>query len=753
MKKFTLILTSMLFLLVGGVFSQEVTTLYLNGGQNWSATDGINSWGSWDGSTVTYTAGDVTINQYGRNLGMTGLTGSNWCAPFTEGEIHTFKIELNEAPGHNHFELVGGTKAYDSFEYSTDLIVSVIGATDTEATLVLNHSYDGVYLLNNTASGETIKIKSITRTITTASSVAAPTISPASGTYYDGDLSVTITKGEGNDRVVYSVSGATTGNATNAEFTENSKTLNLTGTGTITVTATGYKGGDASSEVTNTYTYGVPSGKGTATVTYYSLIPVTIAKGESQGPAFYDFEDDVTIGVWGNEGHDAPTVSVNTTDAIKGSKCMYVKNEGSKGTDWHAEFGFNTPDGDDKYLKDGHTYLLRFWAKAESTQKVDMNFKNRDDWSVNATKQFEIGTDWEEYKFTFVAGNNNITNFSAELGGFNTGLYFDDFGLFDITSTTSETAFSDATSTAVIAASAFDDYAANDYICLNVTGTPTEIGYKTHATDDEQAIYLTSYTNLEQTNGNWLIPVTSDIKTNGLSIKGYSMTLNSVDIYKKEAISEATNNTISSKENNVVVELTRSFVKDTWNTVCLPFVPTADQANTLFGEGYKLAAYTSVSGTTMHFTPITINEFVAGKPYLVMPKTGCATGTTVLFDVDITAKNPTPVTFGNYTFTGTFTTKTFTSDDNTTSRFVAAENELVTPKENSTLKSLRCYFAVPAAARSLSFDVDEEGGTTSINTVQGSGVMVNGYYNLNGQRVAQPTKGLYIVNGKKVVIK
>ena len=27
------------------------------------------------------------------------------------------------------------------------------------------------------------------------------------------------------------------------------------------------------------------------------------------------------------------------------------------------------------------------------------------------------------------------------------------------------------------------------------------------------------------------------------------------------------------------------------------------------------------------------------------------------------------------------------------------------------------------------------------------------YYNLNGQRVAQPTKGLYIVNGKKVVIK
>ena len=29
----------------------------------------------------------------------------------------------------------------------------------------------------------------------------------------------------------------------------------------------------------------------------------------------------------------------------------------------------------------------------------------------------------------------------------------------------------------------------------------------------------------------------------------------------------------------------------------------------------------------------------------------------------------------------------------------------------------------------------------------------NTYYNMAGQRVANPTKGLYIVNGKKVIIK
>ena len=55
-----------------------------------------------------------------------------------------------------------------------------------------------------------------------------------------------------------------------------------------------------------------------------------------------------------------------------------------------------------------------------------------------------------------------------------------------------------------------------------------------------------------------------------------------------------------------------------------------------------------------------------------------------------------------------------------------------------------------ARALSVSSDAVE---TTSIDNVQGSGVKTQGYYNLNGQRVSQPTKGLYIVNGRKVVVK
>lgn len=57
-------------------------------------------------------------------------------------------------------------------------------------------------------------------------------------------------------------------------------------------------------------------------------------------------------------------------------------------------------------------------------------------------------------------------------------------------------------------------------------------------------------------------------------------------------------------------------------------------------------------------------------------------------------------------------------------------------------------------ARELSIDFSD-GETTGIkNVVNGSKNWFDGeFYNLSGQRVAKPTKGLYIVNGKKIIVK
>ena len=68
----------------------------------------------------------------------------------------------------------------------------------------------------------------------------------------------------------------------------------------------------------------------------------------------------------------------------------------------------------------------------------------------------------------------------------------------------------------------------------------------------------------------------------------------------------------------------------------------------------------------------------------------------------------------------------------------------------ANIKSFRAYLTVVSGAREITFE-DETTGLTDVSskTSDGRGEC----FNLAGQRVAQPTKGLYIVNGRKVVIK
>lgn len=55
-------------------------------------------------------------------------------------------------------------------------------------------------------------------------------------------------------------------------------------------------------------------------------------------------------------------------------------------------------------------------------------------------------------------------------------------------------------------------------------------------------------------------------------------------------------------------------------------------------------------------------------------------------------------------------------------------------------------------AHELDIEFDN-GDVTGIKAVEAQKAFEGAFYNLAGQRVAQPTKGLYIVNGKKVIIK
>ena len=82
--------------------------------------------------------------------------------------------------------------------------------------------------------------------------------------------------------------------------------------------------------------------------------------------------------------------------------------------------------------------------------------------------------------------------------------------------------------------------------------------------------------------------------------------------------------------------------------------------------------------------------------------------------------------------------------------FFSINNLYKATASTNPIKPFRAYFKdVPAGARLMFFDE-----TTGISEVMGNTEKASGiYYDLQGRRIAQPQKGLYIVNGKKVVLK
>ena len=69
-----------------------------------------------------------------------------------------------------------------------------------------------------------------------------------------------------------------------------------------------------------------------------------------------------------------------------------------------------------------------------------------------------------------------------------------------------------------------------------------------------------------------------------------------------------------------------------------------------------------------------------------------------------------------------------------------------------TVATNKAYLQTTIASARIAFDFDTE-DVTAIEAVKAQNVESSQFFNLAGQRVAQPTKGLYIVNGKKVIIK
>ena len=97
-----------------------------------------------------------------------------------------------------------------------------------------------------------------------------------------------------------------------------------------------------------------------------------------------------------------------------------------------------------------------------------------------------------------------------------------------------------------------------------------------------------------------------------------------------------------------------------------------------------------------------------------------------------------------------------TSTMNSGTNYVLYNNQFI-PAEDNTLPANRCYLQIPGVSgtRSLTIEHGDDNTTDIHTTLKDHGDMINDiYYTLSGQRVEKPTKkGLYIKNGRKVVIK
>ena len=258
------------------------------------------------------------------------------------------------------------------------------------------------------------------------------------------------------------------------------------------------------------------------------------------------------------------------------------------------------------------------------------------------------------------------------------------------------------------------------------------------------------------------------------------------------------NEAIASQKYPITVRLkNRTLYRDNhWNTLCLPFAMTPSQidlsilqgatiyemntTNTGYypdGQNIPVAMYKK-DGPVLFFQFDQVNYtstgLEAGKPYLVKWATKESTTTDGnyvdntsngnsrhemdFYNVTVTKLAPSAPYGNGVTFQGTFSSsETLTAGDKSKLVF-GADDKLYYPSKNMAVGSCRAYFIIPSLASASASEIilnfgDEE--TTSIQTINFNGKNQDDapVYNLNGQRVAQPTKGLYIVNGKKVIVK
>ena len=219
------------------------------------------------------------------------------------------------------------------------------------------------------------------------------------------------------------------------------------------------------------------------------------------------------------------------------------------------------------------------------------------------------------------------------------------------------------------------------------------------------------------------------------------------------------------------VTLKRKLVAGSWNTLAVPFNVSSDMLDHLtstYGMSVKQLAGTSLEndGKTLMLNFTDATEMVAGTPYLVKVSSDYDFSARALPNVEVSQElNPVQTDYADFipTLGKTLVTGPEGNEDDAEAvLFVAANNTLKNPtvvnnpeQESSYMKGFRAYFQLknlPAEARTFALNIGGE--ATSIISTTDNTDNTDSVYDLQGRKVDNAaTKGVYIQNGRKVVVK
>ena len=227
--------------------------------------------------------------------------------------------------------------------------------------------------------------------------------------------------------------------------------------------------------------------------------------------------------------------------------------------------------------------------------------------------------------------------------------------------------------------------------------------------------------------------------------------------------------TVPATADGVNVTVKRTLTANEWSTICLPFAMTAEQMKAAFGDDVKVADFTGtddpeldadkVVGITANFSSVTAIE--ANHPYIIMVSAPITEFT--LDNVNIVPdENEAYIEFDNgktgrqrmvYSgFYGTYVAETIVPAET----LILNESKFSYSDGTATLKAFRGYFefidvldAPETAPEKIVMKIDNE-VVTGIRGIISSDN--DNYYDLQGRRVQTPGKGVYLQEGRKVVV-